>query len=275
VDAAAPELLIDENAVCRPHGALGFAEAGLDADAATACALPAGSGVALGAFCGAALPMFLSLIAQDPAARLAGPAPTPAQAAILARLGLADRHLALRTPMRFARLVSVRGQPPGSVPAAPAYVALMQRLRDPPAAALPFAAAILPRAEGGGVALRNRNSLAAWLRARRVRLLNPDEEDFAGTAAALAHATLLILADPAQASLLGLCPPGTKILEIAPEGWAPGAARGFAAALGMEWALFFGTAPSYPLTGSLPFGAVSMLGYEASIPALASVLSVI
>ncbi len=66
VDAAAPELLIDENAVCRPHGALGFAEAGLDADAATACALPAGSGVALGAFCGAALPMFLSLIAQDP-----------------------------------------------------------------------------------------------------------------------------------------------------------------------------------------------------------------
>jgi hypothetical protein len=268
-------LALRENGVCQADGTVGPASLACDADDATAGALPAGWAMALGGFCSGALGAVLASSAQIPGLRLAGPAPTPAQAAILARLGLGDAHLPLTAPRRFARLLFCAALPAAAVPAGPTYLALMARLRDPPAATVPFAAAILPPPTGRRQALRNRASLAGWLRARRVRLLNPDDEDFAALAAALARTTLLIIADPAQAGLLGLCPKGTKILEIAPEGWAGPAIRGFAAALGLDWSLFLGSALSYPLSSPLPFGAATALAYDVPIATFSHAMSVI
>ncbi len=267
-------LALRQNGVCQADGTVGPAALFCDADDATACALPAGPAVALGGFCTGALAACLAQGAFIPGLRLAGPAPTMAQAAVLTRLGLDAAHLPLAAPRRFARLLFSGAPQAAAAPAGPNYLVLMARLRDPPATTVPFAAAILPPTTGRRQTLRNRNSLAAWLRARRVRLLNPDDENFSALAAALARTTLLIIADPAQAGLLGLCPPGTKILEIAPEGWGNAATRGFADALGMDWSLFLGSALFYPLSNPMPFGAATALAYDVPIQALARAMSV-
>jgi hypothetical protein len=256
------------SAICLPDGEVDFTGEAAGEKAGRAFALAAGPSIPLGRFITARLPAILAALPDHEGARLAGAALTAAQEDVLDRLGLAQIYETLCGPRRFAEAL-ICHRTPGTGAELTALAAL---LRDPPTRDVPAIAAILPDPDTERFALRNRSSLAAWLRARRATLLNPDDDPFAQTAAALARATALVIADAGQAGLLTLCPPGTQILEIAPEGWARAEIRSLCAALGLKWRLFLAPPPSYPLSQSLPFSALRVLSYEIPIAPLARVL---
>jgi hypothetical protein len=238
-----------------------------EASPATAFAVPAGPDVPAGRFLSHILPGIHKFSAEMPGAKLAGPALTPGQHDLLERLGWGGRYITLTTAMRFAALFTVT---PGFDAAA--FASLLARLR--PAQATPPASmlAILPEGEQR-FSLRNRSSLMAWFRARRVAVLPSEMVSFAARAEALAGAGQVFLADEAQAGLLGLCAPGTKVLELAPEGWVSGEVRAICEAAGLEWNLFLGTAPRYPVLQPPPFGAATALSYEIPIGPLGKTLA--
>jgi hypothetical protein len=263
-----------QHATCGLDGTLTL-HGGPDCVPAAAFALAAGAPVSLGAFLDGALPGIAAAAPHWPDAYLAAAPPTPAQLAVLERLELAERVWPLLAPAAFQTGLLCDSGPAHGIPEPAPYLALMHRLRAELAPTVPFAVALLPSLTGQRFALRNRASLSAWLRARRFALLAPESDEFERTAAALARATLVLIADPKDAGLLGLCSPGAKILEIAPEGWASGKIRGLCEILGLRHALFLAAPPSYPLLRSLPFGAAAALSYDISIAALGQVLRVV
>jgi len=259
------------NALCQPNGTIADPAEGEDTQGAfadTAFPLRAGPGITLGQFLTGALPGIMAQRATWENGRVACAAPTPQQRDVLRRLGLLDGYVALVQPVRFRLVVGQAGTPPRPAPAGQALLALYETLRATPPEADRKPLAILPSRERESFALRNRASLTAWLRARRIAILDPEILSFDAVAAALAGVSVLILADPAQAGLFGLCAPETKLLEIVPEGFAAMQAREICAMLGAEWSLVLGGAPSYPLTQSLAFGASVPLSYEVPINAL-------
>lgn len=256
------------SAICRPDGEVDFfGDAGVEAQGAV-FALAAGPYVPLGQFIAARLPAILAALPDHEGARLAGAALTAAQHGVLARLGLAQNYETLSAPCRFAEALVCRREAGDGA----ALAELSRRLRDPPARDVPALAAILPDPAAERFSLRNRTSLAAWLRARGAALLDPDDDPFTQTAAAMARASALVIADPSQAGLLTLCPPGTQVLEIAPEGWAGTDIRSLCAALNLPWRLFLAPPPRYPLSEPLPFSALRVLSYEIPIAPLARLL---
>ena len=242
------EIIAHPNATCLPDGGIGQEEAASPPAHETVFPLAAGRCVALGDFCAAVLPGILAAHAVlARAAGLWGRRSHAAQHSVLARLGIAHAYRVLTEPASFATVLAARAAQDYAAPADADYLALMAALRDPPAANVPAPVAILPAAAGQKrFALRNRASLAAWLRARHFTLLEPDTEDFAQTAPTLAQATLVLLAEPEQAGLLGLCPPETQVLEIAPEGWAGAKTRALCDALGLRWNLFLARSARLP-----------------------------
>jgi hypothetical protein len=269
------ETVLHLNAICLPDGSIaevGDSEEGGEVFAETAFPLRAGAGVTLGQFLAGALPGIMAQRASWPSGRLACAAPTPQQRDILRRLGLLDGYVALAQPVRFRLVVGQAGTPPRPAPANPAMLAMLEQLR----AAGGHAArriAILPNREREALTLRNRASLTAWLRARRITVIDPEKMPFEATAAALAEASLLILADAAQAGLVGLCHAYTKVLEIAPEGFVGMTAREICHAQSIDWSLVLGSAPSYPLLQPLAFGARVPLSYEIPINVLHTALT--
>ncbi len=264
------ETLLHLNALCMPDGSI--ADIGDTADPAdvfadTAFPLRAGPGVPLGAFLTGALPGIVAQRMSWENGRVACTTPTSQQRDILRRLGLLDGYVALASPVRFQLAVMQAGTPPHPAPANEATLALFAALRAPAATATKRFA-ILPNREREMFTLRNRASLTAWLRARRIAVLDPDKLSFDGTAAALAEASLLILADPTQAGLIGLCGSSAKVLEITPEGWTDTLARGLCEALSLNWSLLLASAPSYPLLQPLAFGVRVPLSYEVPISVL-------
>jgi hypothetical protein len=267
------EITRHQNAVCLPDGTVRADAGGLAVEDAAVFALAAGPAVTLGRFLTAALPGIAAALPDYPAAALAGAALTPAQRGVLARLGLVERYLPLGGPQGFAQVLSCGRLPERAAPVAERILPLMARLRAPAAMRVPCTVAVLPAMSGQRFALRNRASLSAWLRARRVVLLAPESEPFEDTAALLARATHVLLADARDAGLLGLCAPGAKVLEVAPEGWASGRVRALSEVFGLRWSLFLATPPSYALLRPPPFGAGAPLSYEIPIPALGQALS--
>lgn len=126
--------------------------------------------------------------------------------------------------------------------------------------------AILPPRETERFTLANRASLTAWLRAKRITIIDSP------TPEALKSATILLLADPSQCAMLAHCTKGTKILEITPAGWSSRAIRSQCAALGLRWTEFLATPPSYPILSPIPFGARVPLNYEIPIRGLSQIL---
>ena len=229
------EIIAHANATCLPDGGIGRAETAAPPEPETVFPLTAGPGIALGDFCATVLPGILTARPFWPGGRLVGAAPPPAQHSVLARLGLARAWRVLAEPTPFATVLAARAAPAHAAPADADCLSLMAALRDPAAANVPAPVAILPAASGQKrFTLHNRASLAAWARARHIRVLAPDTEDSAQTAAILAQATLVLFAEPQQAGLLGLCPPETQILEIAPEGWAGAKTRALCDALDLR-----------------------------------------
>jgi hypothetical protein len=263
---AAPSVLQRHgHAVCGVDGHL--AEAATEASPDTALAVQAGAAVPTGRFLSHVLPGISQFIAAEPAGKLAGPALTFGQQEFLARLGWLEHYVQLTAPMRFAALYTAT---PGFD--AGVFATLAAELRPQAAPKQPHMLAILP----GGYekfSLRNRASLTAWMRARRIVLLPSELASFEARGAALAGAGLVFLADAAQAGLLGLCAPGTKVLELAPEGWVSGEVRAICTAAGLAWNLFLGTAPAYPVLAPASFGAMTALSYEIPIGPLGKTLA--
>jgi len=241
---------------------------------AAAMGVPTGGAVPLGTLLTDILPAFAAAAPALPGVQLAGPAPSPAEAGLLAALGLSDAFVALPGPARAERLLVPAAPTPHAAPTDAAAMALLARLRPPAQPGAPAGLAILPH-PGQRFSLRNQASVAAWLRARRIAVLDPDASDYAALAAQLGAATLVLIAEPAQAGLLALCQPGTRIVEIAAEGWAGARTRTLCAALDLPWWLFLGAPPSYPLSTALPFGAPTPMAFELSIAALNKALSLL
>jgi hypothetical protein len=234
--------------------------------------LQGGGSVPLGTLLSDRLPAWLVAAQQATDLPLTGPALSEAETGLLTALQIADRHLPPGAAHRFETLLVPDAIADHLAPAGAAALALMRRLRPPVAPGAPATVAILPAA-GPRFTLRNRATVAAWLRARRATLLAPDVTPFTTTADALGAATLVIIAEPAQAGLLALCQPGTRIVEIAAEGWAGARTRTLCAALDLRWRLFLGGPPTYPLNAPLPFGAPTPMAYEISIARLNKALS--
>lgn len=261
------------NALCLPDGRIQPAAEPPPPHSGTVFALAAGPDISLASFLTARLPFIVAALPAWPGAHLAGAPPTPAQAGVLAHLGLTELHLPLAVPHPFHRVIDCRTTPEHGAPADEDFIRMMSQLRAAPGSAAPTTVAILPGLSGQRFSLRNRASLSAWLRARRVGLLAPESEPFAATANTLANAAQVLIADTRDAGLLGLCARGTKILEIAPEGWAGGTIRTLCAALGLEWHLLLASPPSYPVLHNLPFGAATALSYDIPIATLAQTLA--
>jgi len=260
VRVAGPGTVTLRNAWIDPDGGIGAADG--EVAGKTVFALPAGGGVSLGQFLAGPLNL------APPEVALCGPALTARQTDVLARLGRLRDYIPVAAPMGFAGVMAA-ADATGCVPGA--YVRpLMDRLRGPRASG--GAIAILPARESERFCLANRASVAAWLRARRVEVVEPEGMRLAELAARLAGAEAVLLADAGQAGLLGLCHPGTKVLEVAPEGWLGGAARCLSAMFGLNWTPFLATAPSYTLQGGLPFGSLVACSYEIAIRALSEAM---
>jgi hypothetical protein len=259
---------LHENAVLMPDGRLAGAEMPvLKTSEENVFAVAAGPQMPLGLFLSAVLPALHRHVPASFGYRLAGPQPAAAQWEILDRLGWGGRYITVTTPQRFAKILLT-----GTALDVVTYAPLMSRLRAGPGA-LTGAVAILPDHTGQRFSLRNRASLVGWLRARHIPQLNPAALTFDSLAAALAGAKLVLLADPAQAGLLGLCHPGAMVLEIAPEGWVGSTTRAIAEGVGLNWQIFLGSAPTYPVTAPAAFGAMGAMGYDVAIGALGRALA--
>jgi hypothetical protein len=201
--------------------------------------------------------------------RLCSPALSPVQAEILRRLGQ-DDYINLAAPARFARLArfELMKRPPETITA--------------PAAALRGTApasggrvAILPQHASEMFTLANRASLAAWLRAKRFSLPEPEAMSFEDLAATLSAAGTIMLADPRQAGLIALCQPGTKVIDIAPDGWRGTACQYLCKLFDLNWIPCDAGPLSYKLLTALPFGSRVPLSYEVPIGDLAKLLQTI
>jgi hypothetical protein len=264
------------NGFCTPEGTVGATSPELEASepyetiAETAFPLRAGPDVALGQFLTGALPGILAQRGDWEGGVLAGAALTPAQSEVLARLGLLAGYVTLAKTVKFRLVVSQAEVPAHHAPADADTLAMLARLRGGTGG--DGRVAILPDRETERMTLRNRASLTAWLRAKRITVLDVPAMGLAGVASALGTAGLVVIADPAQAGLAGLCAPGTNIVEIVPEGFAGTAMRAICDACAAPWSLLFGSAPVYPLSHPLAFGARVMMSYEIPIGALNKLL---
>jgi len=252
-------------AVVHPDGQVAEDDAVLAEQDAAVLALPAGRAVTAGQFLTGPLAAAYAAKLTLP---LCGAPLSPRQTDILAKLGLLRGYIALSAPRRFTSVTA-----PATAAGAPGPFAkrLAEFLRAPPSGAK-IRAAILPRRETETFCLANRASLTAWLRAKQFTVIDPETTRLTELLSLLGNAAFLILADPTQAGLLGLCAPGTRIQEIAPEGWLGADARVMSAHFGLDWSAFLATPPAYPLQGPLPFGSLVPCSYEVPIRDLAKAL---
>jgi hypothetical protein len=188
---------------------------------------------------------------------------------VLARLGRLRDYVTISAPRRFRRImVASLGQ--YCLPVS-TLRGIADQLRAPKAES-GTRIAILPVRQFERFCLTNRASLTAWLRARHFTILEPETARLPDTLERLAAASLVLLADPRQAGLLGLCHPGTRVIEVAPEGWLSATAHYYCTVFGLDWRPFLASPPCYPLRGALPFGSLVPCSYEVSIRDLAGAI---
>jgi hypothetical protein len=258
---------IVENALIHADGRVSDADdEALAGEGGAVFVLDAGEAVSLGQFLTGPLSIALERVESQ---RLAGPVLTPRQTDVLARLGRLRDYTPVTAPKSYQKVISAR-LPDGALPG-PAVRLVADRLRQP-AGAPGSAIAVLPVRQFERFGLVNRASLTAWLRAKRFTVVEPERLKLAELVELFAAAPVVLLADPRQAGLLGLCHPGTKILEIAPEGWLGAAGHYFSTLFGLIWQPFLADPPSYPLRSALPFGSLVPCSYEIPIRELAAAL---
>jgi hypothetical protein len=255
-----------ENGEIFPDGRVAAASGADDVADLILYTLPAGPTVCVGEFIAGPLNELLKINPQP----IIGGVPLSArQTDVLARLGRLRNYVTVTSARRFHRVMAAT-QGRSSLPAS-SLREIADRLRAAKADS-GGRIAILPVRQYERFCLTNRASLTAWLRARRFTILEPETTRLPELADQFAAASLVLLADPRQAGLLGLCHPGAQIIEIAPEGWLSAAAHYYCTVFGLDWRPFLAAPPSYPLRGALPFGSLVPCSYEISIRDLAGAL---
>lgn len=245
-----------ENATLHPDGRI-EPHAG-DPHNQTIIALPAGGAVTLGQFL--AGPLSRALTLNHP---LCGAPLSARQTDILARLGRLRDYITLTAPQSFRTILSPAAAPP--------LPHLADRLRVP-SVAQTEQIAILTIRDTEKFCLANRASVSAWLRARKITVIDPESLRLPDLLTILASARLILLVDPRQTGILTLCHAETRILEIAPDGWLGAQARALSEAFSLSWTPFLATPPTYPLRSALPFGSLVPCAYEIPIRDLARTL---
>jgi hypothetical protein len=261
VTVSGADVLRSESAVVHLDGTVTESGAAPEMRDEIVFTLAAGEKVSLGRF------LLGGLACVPEGAVCCGAALTARQAEVMRKLGFFSGYITLATPARFRAVLSATvADVPG-----PHIKGIAERLWSR-SGMTGAAVAILPPRETERFALTNRASLTAWLRARRITVIEPEVMPLDALAECLAAAGIVVLADPEQAGLLGLCSAGAKILEIAPEGWLGVQARWLAEMFGLRWTAFLAAAPGYPLLGELPFGALVPMSYDVPIRALGKTL---
>jgi hypothetical protein len=240
--------------------------------------IAAGVSVPLGRFLGEALSTAVLQHAAQPHLGLIGAPLTPAQMDAMIALNLLGFYTPVDRPTVLARLHLSRtiGRGPS-------------RMMRPPIEALRFTAepyevrpriSMLAPQDGVHFSRSNHGSLRAWLRARSFGALDAVAMTLDATRlrlndmiATLAGAQVVVIDDPNQAALLGLCDPGTVVLELGVDGWHDGTIMAVCALFGLEWRLVVAAAPRYPIKTPLPLGATRMLHIEADIAVLDAALA--
>jgi len=270
VAVVTPDLIAVEGAVISPDGEVtpieDNPEAGEPLTETPSFWLEAGEKVSLGQFLTGSFNIALRLPTFH---HIIGSVLTARQTDVLARLGKLRDYAPLVAPRACSKVVFARFQPGAVAGPLVRFVADQLRL---PAAAPGTPIAVLPVRQFERFGLVNRASLTAWLRAKRFLIVEPERLKLSELLELFAAAPVVLLADPRQAGLLGLCNPGTKILEIAPEGWLGASAHYLATLFGLDWQPFLACPPSYPLRGALPFGSLVPCSYEIPIRELALAL---
>lgn len=212
-----PFAVLDAAGTCR----LGAAAPRPDAittvrTAMTVAPFPAGPGTTLGRFLGPVLSVAILQRERFGPLCLAGPRPTGPQIAAMAALGLAGDYLVVERPVRVDRaLVTTGWDRPGRV----------SRLMRPAIEALrfsvePYEVATIAAILRPAPARPDQDPVRACLAAREVMLLDAEGMRLGAIglgitdmAAVMAAMRIVIIDDPDQAPLLGLCDPGTTVIE--------------------------------------------------------------
>ena len=232
----------------------------------------------------------IALLQRDAlgAVPLIGAEPTLVQRAALEALDLARGYRVIDQPMQVRRLVVTRREPDGAgARIRPAHADRFMRVAIE---ALRFA--VEPFEISAQVALRrgvpasdfviaNRLSFDRWLASMGVASLDAEAMQFGDKAlglfdlaAALAGARAVVIDDPGQAGLLGFCDPGTKIVEVAIEGWTDPRIAAMCRIFALDWQVVLCPAPAYSLSQPVPLGSASLLRTEIDIAGVAMALGI-
>jgi hypothetical protein len=224
--------------------------------------------------------LLLTQLFSDLPIRLVGQKLGPWQRDILAAAGLLGRYLEITQPSRFrCMLASTLLAMHVSYP-----TAFIRPLFD----LLRFGAGVPvsggPRkvflSRGGHDQrrrLRNRGAVEAAMAMMGFAVIQPDQLSFAEQIAALSDARLVVGESGAAMANLGFCRPGTKVLEIQPERFVEGWARGTCFQLGHRWHLYLAEVRSPPLTGAdgAPLDPAQHFEYEIDPLDLMQAVSVV
>jgi hypothetical protein len=260
----------------------------IDASVAMAAPIASGATIPLGRFLTEGLAIALlqrDVIGMVP---LIGAALTPAQRAAMEALDLATHFKVIDRPTRLRRMIVTeretgihQGRP------APLHADRFMRVAIE---ALRFD--VEPYEISAQIALRrheplseyaiaNRLSFDSWLGSMGVVTIDAALMRIGGCdsglldlAAAMAGARRVVIDDPDQAGLLGFCDPGTKVVEIAVDGWANPRIAAMCRIFALEWCVVLCPAPVYSISQPVPLGSKSLLRTEIDIAGVAMALDV-
>ncbi|HQT88652.1 MAG TPA: hypothetical protein PK677_08880 [Acidiphilium sp.] len=255
---------------------------------ATAAPIASGAAISLGRFLTEGLA--IALLQRDVigVVPLIGAGPTPAQRAALDALDLASDFIAIDRATRVRRMIVTQresGAINGRVP--PVHADRFMRVAIE---ALRFA--VEPYEISSQIALRrprpiadydvaNRLSFDSWLASMGVVTIDPTAMRIGASdlglldlAAALAGARCVVIDDPSQAGLLGFCDPGTKVVEIAVDGWTDPRIAAMCLVFALDWRVVLCAAPAYSVSQPVPLGSTSLLRTEIDIAGVAMALDV-
>lgn len=259
-----------------------------DAPIATAAPIAVGSAIPLGRFLTEGLA--IALLQRDVigVVPLIGAAPTPVQRAALDALNLARDFIVIDRPTRLRRMIVTKretGVIDGRAP--PVHADRFMRVAIE---ALRFA--VEPYEISARVALRRREPIAdyvvanrlsfdSWLASMGVVTIDPTAMRIGASdlglldlAAALAGARCVVIDDASQAGLLGFCDPGTKVVEVAVDGWTDPRIAAMCRVFALDWRVVLCAAPAYSVSKPVPLGSTSLLRTEIDIAGVALALDV-
>jgi hypothetical protein len=203
---------------------------------------------------------------------IAGGIPTADQLAILRRAGLLNNgYVVIQKLTKFDLILSYPETPEYYISAHSRVIQLMDRLRGKVQGMNRVAITCDPTDKL--LTIRNWSSFTVALLEWWIIPLDLSAMSFSDLAETLASAELLIIANPSQVGLAGLCSPGAQVVEILPEGLVRTTLQTLCAAASLRWAPIFAQIPLDALSGEVGFISGSVPSFDVPISALGETLS--